>query len=130
MTLVSVEAKILSFIVKLIILLLLAIFALWGCAIAPRPIDSRSVAWEGNHHDAGIVRPLHDAYGHPAGFLVRTGYAARYQSLAAEYGNRFHPSLKPEDGLTPYRGFWIIDMEHAVEMETMSRWNRNKVITF
>lgn len=109
---------------------------LLGCTgpVIPHPVASSSIAWEGNEHNAGVLKVWPNK-----GALLTERKKAEYDALVDRYGHgtqghELIPPVKKGEGLTKLRGrdegfplydvVWHIDAEALTNFLLFKDWQR------
>lgn len=95
---------------------------------APKPIQSNSIAFDGNIQNAGIIGIVRDKDTKEfLGFLVTPHLVDTYNALIVKYGYKFIPQLKINDeiALAPDKINYIISAQGMTYLENMIRWQRD-----
>lgn len=71
--------------------------------VAPKPVQSHSIAPAGNDWNGGIIGPVHDASGKFIGWEVSGWWFKRHDQRIAQYGDQLIPAqIDSQLGITLY----------------------------
>lgn len=114
---------------KWLLLGILSLVLLVGChtvsgVYIPEPVHSTTASFDQGEQNSGILAELPDG----TGFVVSSGFVARYDALVQLYGKRFTPELHKGDGLRVLDGGKIgIDNERMVKFLVMNKWRKSGI---
>jgi hypothetical protein len=92
-----------------------------ACTVTPRTIKDSGASFDGNDRNSGFIAYAPDGAG-----IITPRARGRYNGLVANYGTRFSPPLKLDDGLrATTTNTFLIDAEHLVDFGVMTGWRRS-----
>ena len=96
----------------------------YGCTIAPRPTIEGSVSYVGNVQNSGMLGRDPKT----GSEIVDPAVKDRYDALAAIYGSKFAPPIKPDAGFTAYtNGTYLLTaqgLHNYLELCVLKRNNK------
>lgn len=95
-----------------------------GCITStplPETVVPEQISFDGDEQNAGIIGFTEDE-----GFEVTPHFRNRFNALVRVYGDRFHPRLRRDQGLTKLEnGNWRINRQSMVYFLDMNQWRRD-----
>lgn len=104
---------------KLWIVILICLAGCYG-TVTPGKAKLKQATFDGNEQNSGLLKFT------PDGALITAKARDRYNFLVREQGAKFAIPVKPDDGVTSAPGttnLFLMDNEHFVKFETMTRWH-------
>jgi hypothetical protein len=98
-----------------------------GCTITPVKVHSAQASFDGLHQDSGFLGFAPNGSGY-----ISEETKARYNALVQTFARRFTVALQENEGIDPTpieiagRKAWLMDPEHLVKFQTMTRWRKEK----
>ncbi len=93
-----------------------------GCTVIPQTVSDNAPSFDGGVQNSGFIG--YDAVGNG---ILTPNARTRYNLLIEQFGKRYLPPLKIDDGIIPTTtNTFLIAPQYLVDFREMNRWRKAK----